>query len=245
MQEIEAPFTHWFSSATEGGKALLSDFHAAHGTREDYGGVPAELIDQSDPSKLAALVTQAGFGAQPNLFDSAKIEGEVKASAPSQPAENAPPGTSATWKQLYANAASGAFIATPYHDVKVTDATKVATMASAYRGWLSNPSSVLPDIRDVFLDEGLRDMGFAPAGGATGRELLQQMCQQCHNANLDPTISRENFLVDQLGTMTRSEKDLAIQRLGLPETTRLRMPPMLFRTITSEERQLMIEELQK
>jgi mono/diheme cytochrome c family protein len=81
--------------------------------------------------------------------------------------------------------------------------------------------------------------------GATGRQLLQQMCQQCHNANLDMTISRENFLVDQLDQMSRSEKDLAITRLGLPSTTRLRMPPMLYRTITEDERQLMIEELQQ
>ena len=43
MQEIAPPFTHWFSADTEGGRALLADFHAAH---EDYGGIPALLIDK-------------------------------------------------------------------------------------------------------------------------------------------------------------------------------------------------------
>src|SRR5262249_18075364 len=66
MQENTAPFTHWFSAQTDGGKALLADFHAAHGNGEDYGGIPAALIDKSDPALLAQLVKQAGFGDQPN-----------------------------------------------------------------------------------------------------------------------------------------------------------------------------------
>jgi hypothetical protein len=71
------------------------------------------------------------------------------------------------------------------------------------------------------------------------------MCQQCHHSLLDLTISRERFLVDQLDQMTREEKDLAIQRLQLPDDNRLAMPPVLFRTISDAERQLMINELMK
>ena len=92
---------------------------------------------------------------------------------------------------------------------------------------------------------GLRDLGFAPKAGLDGSVLLQQMCRECHNANLDPTVSRDNFRVDQLSTMTRSEKDVAIARLELGIDTRLVMPPPLYRTITDAERQLMIIELQK
>src|SRR5205823_14813410 len=43
MQEIESPHTHWFSSTTEGGKALLADFHGAHGKDERYGPIPPAL----------------------------------------------------------------------------------------------------------------------------------------------------------------------------------------------------------
>ena len=244
MQEIEAPFTHWMSAGTEGGRALLADFHAAHGAHEDYGPIPARLIDKSDPAKLAAFVTQAGF-AQPNYFRSAQIEAEVAKGAPGQPAVNVPAGWSATWQVLYDEAVAGRFIATPYHDVKVTDPFKLASMTSIYQQWLGGTRSDLPDIRDVFLDEGLRDMGFAPKLGLDGRGLLVQMCQQCHNANLDMTISREKFLVDRLDQMSRDEKNLAIQRLGLDASTRLRMPPPLFRTVTDYERELMVLELQK
>jgi hypothetical protein len=95
-------------------------------------------------------------------------------------------------------------------------------------------------IRDVFLDAGLRDMGFAPRDGMTGKELLVQMCQQCHHSSLDLTITRELFLTDM--PMSRAEKDIAIERILLPVESRLSMPPALFRTVTDAERKLMIEE---
>jgi hypothetical protein len=244
MQEIESPFTHWFSAKTKGGAALLQDFHAAHGTTEDYGPIPAALVDQSDPSLLAAVLQQGGYGNQPNAFPSAAIEAEVDSNCKTQPASNVPPGWSSTWSKTYENAASGQFIAAPYHDVKVTDPTKLEAASGAYREWLSgNWNGDLPDTRDVFLDEGLRDMGFAPRDGLDGPALVAQMCQQCHQSKLDMTVSRERFLVDQLGQMSRAEKDVAIVRLQAPVESRLHMPPVLFRTITNDEKQRMIDAL--
>ncbi len=244
MQEIEPPFTHWMSASTDGGRALLADFHAAHGTTEDYGPIPAAMIDKSDPSKMAAFINQAGF-VQPNFFRSSTIEAEVQKVAPQQPTVNVPPGWSATWQSLYDEVVAGKFIAAPYHDVKVTDPFKLASMSQAYQAWLGGKSTTLPDIQDVFLDTGLRDMGFAPQLGLDGRGLLVQMCQQCHNTNLDMTVSREKFAMDQFDQMSREEKNLAITRLGLPASTRLRMPPPLYRTLTDSERELMVLELQQ
>jgi len=88
-------------------------------------------------------------------------------------------------------------------------------------------------------------MGFAPKMGLDGRTLLKQMCQECHNASLDPMVTRDKFLIDQLDQMTRDEKNLAIQRINTGLDTILTMPPTLFRTVTPAERQLMIQELQK
>lgn len=244
MQEIEAPFTHWFSANTAGGQALLADFHAAHGTTEDYGPIPAALIDKADPALMAQFITAAGFANQPNVFHSAAIEAEVADSAAMQPVINVPRGWSATWQAIYDASVSGQFIPAPYHDVKVTDPAKLANMTKVYRGVLG--SDVLAaDIRDVFLDGAMTDLGFAPRADMTGRELLIQQCQQCHHARLDPTISRDKFLVDMLAQMTRAEKDLAIERIQTPTDTRLTMPPPLFRTLTAEQRALMIAELQK
>src|SRR5262249_24085855 len=119
MQEITPPFTHWFSTQTDGGKQLLDTFHSLHGNG-DYGGIPAALVDKSDPSTLAALVKQAGFGKQPNAFDSQAIGTEV-----------ASKGWSATWDGIYENAVSGEFIATPYFGLDVSDPKKVAAVKKA------------------------------------------------------------------------------------------------------------------
>jgi hypothetical protein len=245
MQEIQPPFTHWFSANTEGGKALYADFHKARGAAEDYGPIPAALVDKADPSLMATMITQAGFGDQPNAFPSAAIEAELKASSKMQPWVNTPPGRSATWQALFDGATAGQFIATPYHDVKVTDPDKLTQMSRAYQDWRAGKIADIPDIRDVFLDDGLREMGFAPREKLDGQGLLVQMCQQCHNANLDMMITREKFLVDQLDMMPRAEKDEAIKRLNDGADSRLLMPPTLFRTITDDERNLMIAELQK
>ena len=244
MQEIEAPHTHWFSTATAGGQALLADFHAAHGTGEDYGPIPAALIDHSDPDQMAAFIKAAGFANQPNAFPSDVIEQEVTASAPKQPWSDVPIGWSPTWQGAFADATAGKYIPMPYHDVKITDPDKLAHMTEVYQRHLDG-EPLTEDIRDVFLDAGLPEMGFAPLPAMTGRQLLVQQCQECHHTRLDPTISRDKFLVDALDQMPRAEKDLAIERINTSTDTRLTMPPPLFRTLGDRERQLMIEELQK
>src|SRR5439155_17609679 len=96
MQEIEPPFTHWFSASTPGGRSLLADFHAAH-AGEDYGGIPAAMIDKSEPRKFAALVKAAGFADQPNAFPSAEIEAEVAAASHMQRGTKVPMGRTGTW----------------------------------------------------------------------------------------------------------------------------------------------------
>ncbi len=245
MQELEAPHTHWFSSSTPGGVALLGDFHAAHGTSEDYGPIPAPLIDQSDPDRLAAFITAAGFGDQPNAFPSAEIEQQVVSVAPLQPASNVPMGWSTSWSAIYQQGATGAAIAAPYHDVKVTDPDKLVQMTDAYTAWRTQGVTLTDDIRDVLLDSALPDMGFEPQAGLDGPAILVQQCQQCHNARLDPTITRDRFLVDQLDQMSRAEKDLAIARIQTANDTRLTMPPPLFRLPNEADREAMIAALEK
>ncbi len=246
MHELKDPWTHWFRNDNAGGVALLADYHAAHGASEDYGPVPASLVDKSDGRSLEDLVERNGFGAQ-NVFDSTVIEGEVKRSATNQPSLNAPPGTSATWQQLYDNAAAGNSIPVPYHDVKVTDPQKLADMSLAYQNFLAGKTQMtdLPDIRRVFLLDALPDLTFRPKAGLDGKGVIVQMCAQCHNDKLDASLSRARFDVTKLDTMSRAAKDLAIARMQMASTSRLRMPPVIFRSFTDESLNLAIEELQK
>jgi hypothetical protein len=122
---------------------------------------------------------------------------------------------------------------------------KVNALKSAVEKQRSGTTADMPDLSNVFLDRGLRDMGFAPKLGLDGRGLLVQLCQECHHSLLDMTISRERFVMDRFDQMSRQEKDIAIQRLEAAADDRLAMPPALFRTITADERKRMIDELKK
>jgi hypothetical protein len=238
MQEKTAPFTHWFSSTTTGGQALLADFHAAHGTTEDYGPIPAAQIDRSDPAALAALLKQFNFSAQPHPFDSTKIEAEVVASAPMQPAVNVPPGTSATWTALYNLNAAGSIIPPPYHDVKFTDPDKLAAWTTAYKGVLAGttPRDGMPDPRDLALAQARIDMNFALPDGVDGTRVLVQACQQCHNPEQDQSLARADFDVTKITSgMGAGAASKGIARMSLPVDDPQHMPPQRFRTLTQAQ----------
>jgi mono/diheme cytochrome c family protein len=251
MQEFDTPWTHWFSKSTEGGRALLDDYVAAHGD-ETYAGVAGMRLQRATPGGLSMLALYSGSPMQPNVFDSQAIEAEVRASAAAigggQPADNSVTGDSPTWRAIYERAKQGSAIAVPYHDVKVTDPAKLSRMTQAYQAYRSGalPREALPDIRDVFPDDPLRlaEMGMATEPGMDGAEVLMQACSQCHNPRLDQAVSRARFRADLEG-MSRQEKDLAIQRLLLPASDPFVMPPARLRVLTSEARERAIETLRR
>ena len=247
MQELRNPWTHFFRNNRQGGIALLNDFVAAHGTAEDYAGIPAQLIDASDPAELEDLVRGNGF-AQPNEFISGRIEDEVSNSSPGQPVNNDIPGISPTWQRLYNNTVLGQAIPVPYHDVKVTDSTKLAALTASYRSFVNGTLAAadLPDIRDVFLDSMLPDIGFNVMAGLDGQQIITQACAQCHNSRLNQNISRARFNVDlnamsdlQGGVLTGAARDaelaLAINRLNFPVEDVRKMPPEQFKTLSTVE----------
>lgn len=247
MQELQDPWTHWFRADRPGGAALIEDFRRAHGNNEDYFGIPGSLIQQSDGRAIEDFIVGQGFQNQPNMFDSTQIEKEVKSSASKQPEVNTPAGTSSTWKRIYEASASGQFIPVPYHDVKVTDPDKLDFAISTYRKVSDGKmlTSELPDIRRVFLDSALEEMTMRPKTGATGKEILVQMCTQCHNPSLDTSISRAKFDVTKLDSMDKATKAAAIARMNLPASDVKHMPPALFRTLPADALAKAIQELQK
>lgn len=247
MQELNNPWTHFFRNNRQGGAILLNTFFAARGTNEAYAGIPAQLIDASDPALLEDLVRGNGFGNQPNRFNSRQIQAQVN-QTPGQPANNAVPGTSTEWQRIYNGTVTGQFIAAPYHDVLVTDPVQLQTATNAYQSFLSGTlaASALPDIRNIFLESALPNIGFRVMAGLDGQQIITQACTQCHNSQLDQTISRARFNVDlnamsdtQGGLLTGAARDaeigLAIARLALPPEDIRKMPPELFKTLLPSE----------
>jgi len=252
MQELREPWTHWFGKSSDGGRALIADYEAARGDEEAFGLTGGGLMTRTNPVSLELQAVYGGPNNQPNPFDSATIEAEVRDSAAAlggaQPVDNTVAGDSPTWRIGYEAARRGESITFPYHDVKVTDPVKLAQMTEYYRAYRAGEldRSQLPDIREVFPDdlERLAEMGFTTKPGATGEEVLLEACAMCHNPRLDQTVSRARFRADLLA-LDRAEKDAAIARILLPESDPRHMPPVRARFLSAEARRRAIEVLRR
>jgi hypothetical protein len=250
MREVQAPFTHYFSDLSIGGRALVSDFQEAHGTDEDYAGIPGQLIAKSDPSLLQKFVTAAGFGLNlPNPYPSEVVEQEVEVSSPMQPESNQTSGISATWNSLFTTFLKTGLSPPPFHDVKATDPVKLSSMIGAYREFKEGrmPASKLPDIRETFPDDPLllSKMGLRAQPGLDAQSLLINACLQCHTSQLDLTIGRARFSVDRLSLMSRTEKDIAILKINQPADSLSLMPPSRYRSLTEAEKKLLTDFLKQ
>lgn len=238
MQELSPPWTHWFDMETQGGRALIADYYSVHGS-ERFAGIPGTLMAKSRGGVVAALVRIGGSRTQPNEFLSTEIEVEVEHSAPGQPVDNRTLGQSQTWQTIYKAAQRAEAIPTPYHDVKVTDPTKLARMRQLYADYLAGrlPLLALPDLRDVLPDDAnaVAEMGFAVDERLDDRALLTAACGLCHNALLDQGLSRARFHVD-LERLSPAEKQVAIDRLNLPAHNPLAMPPRRIHDLTDSAR---------
>jgi hypothetical protein len=234
MQELLNPWGHWFYPERPETLQIVQAFQAAHPT-ESYAGIPYQNILPSRPFSLMQLLQNNGFGTQPNAFDTLTINTELAAG-----------GTSQTWAQLYAKSLAGLEIPVPYY-TNPYDTTKLQAMTAAYQQTVAGTMSraQMPDVSATMMDSALADMSIRPKAGLDGRGILVQMCQMCHNSRLDQTQSRARFNVEQLGQLSRTEKDLAIARLQLPADDRHAMPPVRFHELSAAERQLAIDELTK
>lgn len=249
MREMRDPWTHWFRNDRPGGIALLVDYLRVH-DGEDYAGIPANMIEKSDGRALEDLIQGQGLVQSDSvLFDGKQIEAEVKSVARGQPDINVPVGSSSTWQALYQKTLAGQELPPPYHDVKVTDPDKLLFVSTRYvqlrNGQIKK--SELPDMTRVFLDSALPDLSMVPKVGATGKEVLLQMCAQCHQPDLDQSISRARFDMSKLlnGTMSKEEKEAAKARLTLPSSDARKMPPLIMRQLPPESLQAAIDELSK
>jgi len=234
MQELQNPWGHWFYPERPETLQIVQAFQNAHPT-ENYAGIPYQNVMPSRPASLMQLLQNNGFGTQPNAFDTLTINNERAAT-----------GSSQTWAQLYAKSVAGLEIPVPYY-TNSFDPTKLTVMTAAYQQTMAGTLArdQMPDVSNTVLDAALSDMSIRPKAGLDGHGIMVQMCQMCHNSRLDQTLSRARFNVEQLGQMSRAEKDMAIMRLQLPVDDRHAMPPARFHELSDTERQLVIDELTK
>jgi len=240
MRELETPWMHFFKTPLDQtvGRTLASAYRLAKGG-ERYANFSWPVIENSSGSGLEGAVDEA----QPLLFDSATIVGErFPADAPLETL----PRRSPTWDRAYDAFKRGDQLALPYFAADATDADKRAALSAAYReyGAGSLPASELPDLADIFPDDGQvrAEIGLQVEPGATPAEALVQGCGPCHNDVLDQSISRARFTV-ALPRLDAAELEKAIERLVRAPGDAGVMPPPGARQLDSATRRRLVEYL--
>lgn len=240
MQELESPWLHWFpqrfGQRTDSDRVLVEQFAKVHAGDQQYGGIPIPVIvnavDEGSGSQLESFVRAEGSGGQPNPFDS-QIVNEMKT------------GNSPIWQARFATHLAGKAIPVPYPAIDVTDETKRKAAAQSYQDVVAGTAArgSLLDLREIFSSDATLKLSFAPQPGATGNAVLLQMCARCHDGRGNPNLPKNRFNVLRLSEMSRTEKDLAITRMGEPRLTR--MPPWRVGSLTPESLQAATAELSK
>ena len=151
-----------------------------------------------------------------------------------------------TWSVLYERAVAGEVIPPPFFGASVADPVLLNLFGDAYIDAKAGVNrELLPNLRDVISAQTESYMSVRPKEGLDGRGILTHMCAQCHNSRLDQDISRARFDVTNLDSMSREQKDKAIERLQLPRKSRLAMPPDFFKELSDEEIDLAVQALRQ
>ena len=238
MQELQAPWTHFFRAVDEGNK-IISDYFRAHASGESYAGIPAFIVAHSQPARLEGLVENEGFQAQPNEFPTAPIGFELGGGTE--------PAKSLNFRAIFRHAVDGSAIPTPYPGMRASDEKRLDEAARRYRAVMDGklPREQMPSLADLQNDEARWMTSERPKPGLGGAGILRQMCGRCHNPSLDQTVSRARFDATRLETMSRYEKEQAIRRLRLPKDAREKMPPARFSELSETEIASVVAELEK
>jgi len=253
MRELEVPWMHWFRERSP----LIEDYRQAHlephtGVVEAIGGLsPGGVHNPDRMENLVGLLERAGLqGPQPLLFPSAVVgfeTGEID-SATGLPSESGPAHVSPTWAGIYDAFRQGQLPAPPFRHERVTHVDGLKRFAESYRAMLAGEiaTEALISPREVFPDDPqLRaEIGLEVEPDAGGVEALLQACASCHNARLDPTLSRARFDVD-LARVDRSTLARAIERIQLPADDPAVMPPREARQLTAPTRLRLLEFLEQ
>lgn len=220
MNELRRPWTHWMADhlRDETGAELEADHRGAH----HHEALMNSDGFHPDPLALEALLDGEGFSDQPHEFDSLQIEQRPE-----------------VWDGLYAKSVEARAMPVPVRPLRATDADRQALAQQRYlevtKG--ERPESQLIDTRHLNSVDAERSARVRPSAGASGEQIIVELCGACHNSTLNQNISRARFDVDRLAEQRASgENAVAIGRLELEPTDPLHMPPQMSGELTDDER---------
>ena len=236
MYELQQPWTHFFRDL-DSGRSLIADYYLAHDERESYAGIAGRTIRHSQPTRLEGLVEHEGHREQPEEFPGANIGYDYE--------RGISPENSPHWIRRFEHAQSiGLPIPAPMP--RPHDDAKLLPAAGAYRAVMrgKKPPAAMRSLADLQRADSLWMSGQRAQPGASGQDMLEQMCKRCHNSNLDQSLSRARFDVS-LRSIDRAEREEAVARLLLPDDSPQKMPPPRFGRLSDAEIATMIRTLRE
>ena len=137
----------------------------------------------------------------------------------------------------YQKALDGTDISPPFFMISPYDDAKVDAAGLAYREIAegTRPLTDMPEMADMFRDDALALLGFEAGANLDAKGIVQHRCGTCHAGNF-PGISRNNFdVADFPNNLTPNMRDKILLRISMPETSRFRMPPLMFSKLNDEQ----------
>jgi cytochrome c553 len=227
MIEQRPPWTHFFRDNDQG-KLLVADYFRAHDKSETYGGVPGHLVSWSEPARLEGLVEHEGFIQQPLELPTRDLARQVM--------KGEDPAKLPAYVALYERARVGQSLPVPFPDYAFVAPATLATAAKTYRELIKPDAPLLDaELGDLHSQDARARVGLVPSPGADGEAVLLQMCARCHNGSLDQSLSRANFDATRLGALDEAERARAIERMRLPDSSPLKMPPPRFGSLSERD----------
>lgn len=228
MVEQRFPWTHFFRDKDQG-KELVDEYYLAHDRNEAYGGVPGGLVARSEPARLEGLVEHEGFIVQPGELPTQRL---VKFLALGKRVTEEP-----TYVDMFRAATEGKALPVPFPDARFVAAREQKDLSATYRDTLKGKkaSESFPSLATLHTDEAKWRTGLVAKPGSDGESIVQQMCARCHNGSLDPSVSRARFDATRLSDMDDDTLARAIERMKLPSSSPLKMPPERFGALSEEE----------
>ena len=135
------------------------------------------------------------------------------------------------------DALRGTEISTPFYMISPYDEAKVDEAGLAYQEVLTGtrPQVDMPEMTELFRTEAMPLLGFEAGAGLDAKGIVDHRCGTCHNGDF-PGISRNNFdVADFPDNLSPAMRDKILLRITMPETSRFRMPPMIFSKLTDEQ----------
>ncbi len=221
------PSTH----GTRSSEVLWNLFESMHGDDPTYGGVPLEDIRNGAAGPDIETFVRSWLTARADqLPEALRIPAFASGQGNDYFCDSSSMerlGADSDWSPQFERVVNGQRLPLPSHRIDITSELArdevVETYKAVQSGALPPEDLVHPSAAIAY--SSMAEMSLVPPQEATAEQILTHMCARCHNANLDPTLSRAKFDATKLGELDELQKAVIADRIQRHDDDKFQMPP--------------------